>query len=292
LTNRKPRQVSEARLLRDLLSRPGLIRAIGAHNGLTARLAERAGFEAIWASGFEISASYALPDASILAMPQFLEAADAMNATTTIPVIADCDTGFGGVLNAAHTARSYERRGIAGICIEDKHFPKLNSFAAADQVLLSIEEFSEKIYAAKAAQVTDDFVVIARTEALVAGLGQQEALRRAHAFREAGADAILIHSKSRRPEQVLRFAASWQADTPLVAVPTTYSAVHEKELRDAGFKVVIYANQGIRAAIRGISSTLAALASAGNAGAVEGQIASMAEVFELQGMTTPFQTEP
>lgn len=158
---------------------------VGAHNGLTARLAERAGFEAVWASGFEISASYALPDASILTMTQLLEAADAMNAATLLPVIADCDTGFGGPLHVAHTVRSYERRGIAGICIEDKLFPKLNSFAACAQELVPIEEFGRKVTAGKVAQTTDEFLLIARTEALVVGLSLDEALSRADAYREA-----------------------------------------------------------------------------------------------------------
>jgi len=291
MTHREP-QPSKGKRLRSLLADAGLIRVAGAHNGLTARLAERAGFEAVWASGFEISASYALPDASILSMTQFLEAADAMNAATLLPVIADCDTGFGGPLNVAHTVRSYERRGIAGICIEDKLFPKLNSFAGCAQELVPAEEFARKITAGKVAQATGEFLLIARTEALVAGLGLDEALSRADAYREAGADAILVHSKSRSPEQVMQFAARWRWDTPLVAVPTTYADVHEKELLKAGFSMVIYANQGIRAAIRGVTVALSALAAAGRGGAVEDQIVSMGDVFDLQGMTAPFQTHP
>lgn len=279
---------TKARELRERLGGPALIRAVGAHNGLTAKLAERAGFESVWASGFEISASYALPDASLLSMTQFLDAAEAMDAATSLPVIADCDTGFGGPRNVAHAVHCYERRGIAGICVEDKVFPKLNSFAATGHELLPVAEFTQKISAGKAAQDSADFLFIARTEALVAGCAVDEALTRAHAYRIAGADAILVHSKSRAPHQVLEFASRWEEATPLIAVPTTYGAVHEKELKEAGFAMVIYANHGIRAAIRGVNAALGILAEAGRAEAVEDQIATISEVFDLQGMTVPF----
>jgi phosphoenolpyruvate phosphomutase len=275
--------------LRHLLDGDTLVRAVGAHNGLTARLAERAGFEAVWASGLEVSASYALPDASLLSMTQFLDAADAMQTAIAIPVIADCDTGFGGPLNVAHTVRSYERRGIAGICVEDKVFPKINSFAHAHHALVPIEDFTAKIKAGKAEQASDDFLFIARTEALVAGLGMDEALGRARAYADAGADAILVHSVSRSPAQILSVAAAWDRDVPLVTVPTTYSSVHERQLAAAGFKLVIYANHGLRAAITGVSATLAALAEHGSGAAVEPQIATMSEVFELQGSAWTYE---
>ncbi len=187
--------------LRRLLDGPELVRAVGAHNGLTALLAARAGFEAIWASGFEISASHALPDASLLSMTQLLDAAEAMDMACPVPVIADCDTGFGGPRNVEHTVLSYERRGIAGICIEDKMFPKLNSFAAVAHDLVPVPDFVAKVKAGKAAQKSEDFILIARTEALVAGLDLEEAVNRARAYAEAGADAVLVHSKSREPLQ-------------------------------------------------------------------------------------------
>ncbi|MGC9665985.1 isocitrate lyase/phosphoenolpyruvate mutase family protein [Planosporangium sp. 12N6] len=281
---------SKAAKLRALLAGDRITRAMGAHNGLTARLAERAGFEAIWASGLEISASYALPDQSLLSMTQFLDAAEAMDVATNLPVIADCDTGFGGPLNVAHTVRNYERRGIAAICVEDKMFPKINSFAAAAQDLVPLVDFVEKIESGKRAQRSDDFVLIARTEALVAGESVDEALKRAVAYSEAGADAILIHSKSRQPKEILEFAARWTRAVPLIAVPTTYSGIHEDDLHAAGFSVVIYANQGIRGAIRGINATLVTLARSGRGQAVEEQIVPMSEVFELQGMTAKFDS--
>jgi phosphoenolpyruvate phosphomutase len=188
--------------------------------------------------------------------------------------------------------RSYERRGIAGICIEDKIFPKINSFAAADHDLVPIADFVEKLVAGQAARVSPDFVIIARTETLVAGGDINEAIDRSYAYAEAGADAILIHSKSREPNQILEFAAKWDLPVPLVAVPTTYDGIYEHELRDAGFRLVIYANHGLRASIRGIASAYDVLAGAGRCRDVADRIVPMSEVFALQRMPAVYETHP
>jgi phosphoenolpyruvate phosphomutase len=283
---RRP-ETSKAARLRELLQTRRPIRAVGAHDGLTAKLVEQAGFEAVWASSFELSASYGLPDASLVTMTQYLDAAETMDAVVRIPVIADCDTGFGGPRNVAHTVQRYERRGIAAICIEDKLFPKMNSFADAAHDLVPTEDFALKIKTGKEAQEGDDFVVIARSEAFIAGLGVEEALERAHAYSEAGADAVLVHSKSRQPDQVLDFASRWDVDVPLVAVPTMYGAVDEETLYKAGFRIVIYANQGLRAAIRGVQDALSELRRGQRAQVVEDRITSMGEVFSLLGMPAP-----
>lgn len=250
---------------------------------------QQAGFDAVWSSSFEISASHGLPDASLITMSQYLAASEVMDLCVDIPVIADCDTGFGGPLNAAYTVQRYERAGIAAVCIEDKLFPKINSFADASQDLLPTEEFALKIKAAKEAQRDPDFLLIARTESFIAGLDLSEALDRGHAYVEAGADALLVHSKSKRPDEVLEFAARWDSDVPLVAVPTTYNAVTESTLHEAGFRVVIYANHGLRAAVRGVQETLSALLKAGRAAAVQERIAPMHEVFALQGMPAQYR---
>src|SRR3989338_9204423 len=119
--------------LRELFKRDAIIKAIGAHNALSAKLAEAAAFDCIWASGFEISTSYCVPDANILTMTDFLNAAISMNEAVSIPVIADCDTGFGNSNNVIHMVKKYESAGIAAVCIEDKHFPKLNSLVGGRQ---------------------------------------------------------------------------------------------------------------------------------------------------------------
>ncbi|MBP2054497.1 phosphoenolpyruvate phosphomutase [Streptomyces griseochromogenes] len=285
-------QGSKAARLRALLEGTSVVRAVGAHDGLSAKLVQRAGFEAVWASSFEISASHGLPDASLVTMTQYLDAAIAMDAVTDIPVIADCDTGFGGPMNAAYAMQRYERAGISALCIEDKLFPKINSFADAAQDLLPAEDFALKIKNAKEMQSDPDTVLIARTEALIAGRPVAEALERAHVYVAAGADAVLVHSKSRRPEEVLEFASRWESPVPLVAVPTTYNTVTEGELYDAGYRLVIYANQGLRAAVKGMQEVLQDLGGADRAAEIEERIAPMAEVFALQGMPSTFRTKP
>ena len=281
--------MSKAAELRAKLRGDRIVRAVGARDGLSAKLVEEAGFDAVWASSFETSASHGLPDASLVTMTQFLDVAEAMDLVVDLPVVADCDTGFGGPLNVAYAVQRYERRNIAAMSIEDKLFPKINSFADAPQDLLPTEEFALKIKAAKQAQENDDLIIIARTEALIARQGLDEALRRAHAYADARADAVLVHSKSRTPDEVLAFGEKWDRDVPLVAVPTTYPTVTESQLFDVGYRLVIYANQGMRAAIKGMRDTLADLHRSDSASGLEGALASMSDVFALQNMPAAYR---
>ena len=171
----------------------------GAFDAMSAKLVENVGFDAVWAGSFAISATHALPDASILTMTEFLNASSIMANACNIPIIADCDTGFGGPSNVTHMVRKYESAGISSICIEDKIFPKQNSLLENGQNdLLSEKEFVAKILAANEAKNSKDFLIIARIEALISGLGMKEALKRADAYEKAGADAILIHSKQKK----------------------------------------------------------------------------------------------
>jgi len=269
-------------LLRAMLAadRPTLL--AGAHDALTARLVEETGFDAVWASGFEISASHGVPDASVLTMTEMLAAARGMNAAIRVPVVADCDGGFGNAINAIHMVKAYEDAGIAGLCIEDTAFPKRCSlYARGIRELTPIGEQALKIRAACDARRHDATVIIARTEALVAGHGLDEALARGHAYAAAGADAILVHSASRTPDEVFAFARHWAASVPLVAVPTTYSAVSADELWSAGYRMTIFANQGLRAAIRAVRETLCQLRTAGFAESVNDRIVPLADVFEI-----------
>lgn len=270
--------------LRGLFRRAGLVRLVGAHNALGARLAERAGFDGVWSSGLEVSASHGVPDADILTMTELLAAAESMAASVRIPVVADCDTGYGNCHNVIRLVTRYEAAGVAAVCLEDKIYPKVNSFLPNRQELIPTHEFVGKISAAKDTQRSLDFVVIARIEALVAGLGVDEALHRAHAYADAGADAVLIHAKGRSPEPVLRFAAAWDRDVPVVVVPTTYHTVTPTELEDAGVKMVIYANHGLRASIQAMTSTFAEILTTGGSTSVEDRIASLNTVFDLQGV--------
>ncbi|HZC68134.1 MAG TPA: isocitrate lyase/PEP mutase family protein, partial [Nitrospirales bacterium] len=250
--------MTHAAKLRELLRRPGIIKTVGAHDALSAKLIEEAGFDAIWASGFGISASLkCIPDGSFLTMTEQLEVTKNIVEAVSIPVIADCDTGFGNALNVMRTVQEYEKAGIAGICIEDNVFPKRCSFyAGVRRELVSIDEHAGKVRAAKSAQASPDFVVIARTEALIAGWGPDEALKRAKAYAGAGADAVLIHSKSPAFDELRAVSQQWTGRVPLVVVPTIFGSVTADELERHGFKIVIFANQVIRTGIKAIRDTL------------------------------------
>ena len=183
-------------LLRELLHKKDILKVGGAFDAMSAKLIEINNFDAIWTGSFAISATHALPDASILTMTDFLNVSSSITDSCKIPVIADCDTGFGGPSNVSHTVKKFESVGVAAICIEDKTFPKQNSLLKnGTHQLISEKDFVAKIMAAKEAKVNKNFMIIARTEALIAETGMEDALARATAYETAGADAILIHSK-------------------------------------------------------------------------------------------------
>lgn len=268
-----------------LFGRPGVVLAAGAHDALSAKLAEEAGFDAIWASGFGISAVQAVPDANILTLTETLEAVRRICDAVSVPVVADCDNGYGNAINVMRTASEFERAGAAGICIEDNEFPKRCSFyAGVRRDLVPAEEHARKIEAACSARHGRDFAVIARTEALIAGLGLEEALRRARAYAEAGADAVLVHSKEPDFGELRRFGELWTLDVPLVAVPTTYPGVGLDELLAAGFRMAIFANQPLRAAIVAMRDALRTLRATGRASSVDDRIVPLEEVYRLVGV--------
>jgi phosphoenolpyruvate phosphomutase len=272
--------------LRALLQRPGIIKAVGAHDALSAKLIQLAGFDAIWASGFAISASLkCIPDASFITSSEQLDVERNMAEAITIPIIADVDTGYGNALNVMRTVNEQERAGVAAISIEDNVYPKRCSFyAGVRRELIPIEEHCGKIKAAKAAQTIPDFVVIARTEALIAGWGQEEALKRAEAYAQAGADAVLIHSKSPTFDELKTVAKAWSGRVPLVVVPTIFDGVTAAELEDAGFKIVIYANQMVRASIRAMRDALDVIKKDTRPGSVNDRIVKLKEVYDIVGV--------
>lgn len=256
--------------------------AMAAHNPLAAKLAADAGFDAIWGSGFELSASFAVPDANILAMNTHLDMMRAIGAVQDAPVIADLDTGFGNAVNVAYVVPQYAAAGVAAVVIEDKTFPKDSSLRAGGrQELLPVEEFQGKIAAAKA---TDNMLIIARTEALIAGAGRDEALRRGAAYAEAGADAILIHSKQKTPDEIVAFCKAWSGHVPLVLVPTAYPQLSFADIAALGkVGLVICGNHAIRAAVAAMQNTFRRILADGGIAGVENDIASVAEIFALQG---------
>lgn len=260
--------------------------AVGAHDAMSAQLIEQHGFDAIWVSGFGVSTmTFAIPDLNLVTMTEALEAAVRMDAATNLPVVADCDNGFGGLTNVVRTVREYERAGIAGICVEDNTFPKRNSLYQGEskRELIPVAEQVRRIRAAKNAQESPDFVFIARVEALIAGHGVAEACKRADAYAEAGADAILIHSKDKTLREIEGFLESWQGlgKIPLVAVPTLFPTFTVDQLHTKGFQMIILANQPMRAAVKAMEDTLRTMKEQGNAASVDPHIAPVNHVFEL-----------
>jgi len=281
-----------SRKLRERLGQTGPLLVGGAHDGLSALLVSEAGFDAVWASGFEISASHGVPDANILPMSENLRAAARMVEASKVPVIADCDNGYGNAINVIHTVHAYEREGIAAICIEDAVFPKRCSFyTGVRRDLVDPQEHVGKIKACLDTRDDDNFAIIARTEALIAGWGMEEALRRGRSYADAGADMVLVHSKLPHPGEILEFARLWDRDTPLVCVPTTYKSTTATTLADAGYRVIIYANHGIRASIKAMRGAFARILEEKCASAVDDMIAPLAEVYELIGVPTMKQAE-
>jgi phosphoenolpyruvate phosphomutase len=279
--------------LRAALKKPGAVKVVGAHDALSARLIERAGFDGVWASGFAISASLkCIPDASFITSSEQLEVERNIAEAVNIPVIADCDTGYGNALNVMRTVNDRERAGVAAICIEDNVYPKRCSFyAGVRRELIPIDEHCGKIKAAKAAQTVPDFMVIARTEALIAGWGQEEALKRAQAYAEAGADAVLIHSKSKTFDELKTLYRAWSGRVPLVVVPTIFDQTTAQEMEQAGAKIIIYANQPVRAAIRAMRETLDLIRNDTRPGAANDRIVTLPEVYDIVGVPQMEQDE-
>ena len=271
--------------LRNGLESQSILKVGGAFDAMSAKLVENSGFDAVWAGSFAISATHALPDASILTMTEFFDVASSMASTCEIPIIADCDTGYGGPSNVSHMVRKYENAGISSICIEDKIFPKENSLLENGRNdLLSEKEFVAKILAAKEARSNKNFIIMARVEALISGAGMDEALKRATAYENAGADAILIHSKQKTPDEIFEFTDSWKGSAPLVVVPTTYDSVKISELESHKIKMVIYANQTLRVAHMAMTGLLNELIKADHISDVKDKISTMQDIFHLQEM--------
>ena len=271
--------------LRKKLEGNSIVKVGGAFDAMSAKLVESSGFDAVWAGSFAISATHALPDASILTMTEFFDVASNMSSTCKIPIIADCDTGYGGPSNVHHMVRKYENAGISSICIEDKTFPKQNSLLEdGKNDLISEKEFVAKILAAKEARNDKDFLIIARVEALISGAGMNEALKRAVAYENAGADAILIHSKQKTPDEIFEFTDSWKGSAPIVVVPTTYDSVKISELEAHKIKMVIYANQTLRVAHMAMSRLLKEMINADHISDVKDKMSTMQDIFSLQEM--------
>ena len=278
--------------LRQLLESPELSFLMESHDGLSSRIAEETGFEGIWASGLCMSASLGVRDSNEASWTQVLEVLEFMSDATSIPILIDGDTGYGNFNNMRRLVRKLEQRGIAGVCIEDKLFPKTNSFIRGEtQTLADIDEFCGKIRAGKDTQHDDDFCIVARTEGFIAGCGLEETLKRAEAYRKAGADGILIHSKANGPGEVVAFATEWANRSPLLIVPTTYYSAPVELFQQHKISVVIWANHLLRGAVAAMKKVARTIFEQESIVNVEDQVTGLPEIFRLQGVSELLEAE-
>ena len=279
-----PPPLARTARLRQLLQSPQLEFIMEAHNGISARIVEEAGFAGIWASGLTLSAQFGVRDNNEASWTQVVDMLDFMTDASSLPILLDGDTGYGNFNNLRRLVHKLEQRGIAGVCIEDKVFPKTNSFIDGEkQELADIDEFCGKIKAGKDTQRDPDFSIVARVEALIAGWSMSEALKRAEAYRRAGADAILIHSKRSKADEIVEFAREWANRCPLVIVPTKYYSTPTEVFRRANISLVIWANHLLRAAVPAMQAAAREVFAAQSLVGIEERIAPVNEIFRLQG---------
>lgn len=281
--------------MKAMIQRGEIVRAIECHSGLTGMLAESArgangeAFNATWSSSLTSSTIKGKPDIETVNTTDRLDIVQDVLEVTTLPMVYDGDTG--GLPELFHfTVRSLERLGVSACIIEDKTGLKQNSLYGTErkQQLEDVETFCAKIRAGKKAQVTDDFMIFARMESLIAGWGQEEALMRAKAALEAGADGIMIHSKEKKPDEILEFMAEYskfRGNYPgrghLVVVPTTYNSITEAELQKAGANIVIHANQLLRAAFPAMKKTAESILTHGRSKEADSELLGVKEIIRL-----------
>ena len=241
---------------RSLLDSEILEFLLESHNGISAKIAEESGFKGLWAGGLAISAQYGVRDSNEASWTQILEVLEFMSDATSIPIMLDGDTGYGNFNNVRRLIGKLEQREIAAVCIEDKLYPKTNSFIGGNkQQLADIDEFCSRIKAGKDAQKDDLFSIVTRVEAFIAGWGLSEAIKRAEAYRQAGSDAILIHSAMTNPSEILAFQKEWGDRLPVIIVPTKYYSTPTQIFAQAGFSIAIWANHMIRSSIKACKNT-------------------------------------
>ena len=254
--------------LRQLIEMCPVVKTIEAHSGLTGLIAEKTvvenngkldQFDAMWVSSLCDSTAKGKPDIELVDMSSRLRTIDDIMEVTTKPIILDGDTG-GLTEHFVYNVRTLERMGVSAVIIEDKTGLKKNSLFGTEvqQTQASIEEFSAKIAAGKQAQLTDDFMIIARIESLILERGMDDALNRAFAFVKAGSDGIMIHSRKKEPDEILEFCDKFREQdkkTPIVVVPSSFNTITEEELTQHGVNIVIYANQLTRSAFPAMQQT-------------------------------------
>ena len=281
--------------LRQLIEMTPVVKTMEAHSGLTGLIIEKTvveeengrldQFDAMWVSSLCDSTDRGKPDIELVDMTSRLRTINDIMEVTTKPIILDGDTG-GLAEHFVYNVRTLERMGVSAVIIEDKTGLKKNSLFGTEVVQTqdTIENFSAKIAAGKRAQLSDDFMIIARIESLILERGMEDALKRAFAFRDAGADGIMIHSRKKDPAEILEFCDKFRAEdkkTPIVVVPTSFNQITEKELASHGVNIVIYANQLMRAAFPVMKQTAEEILRAHRAKEVDSKLMPFKEIIRL-----------
>ncbi|EKD91577.1 MAG: hypothetical protein ACD_29C00482G0006 [uncultured bacterium] len=266
---------------KEMLNSHGLEFLMEAHDGISSKIVENAGFKGIWASGLCISTALGVRDSNEISWTQVTQVLEHMSAVTHIPILVDGDTGHGNFNNVRILVKKLCQIEIAALAIEDKTFPKTNSFIETKQSLANTQEFCGKIKAAKDSQTNSDFCLIARTESLIVGASMDEAINRATAYYEAGADGIIIHSKKSTAEEVLKFSKLWHHPCPLIIIPTKYFSEPTSSYENKNISMVIWANHNMRAAIRSMENICKTIIAERSVSHVEKNIASVSDIFDL-----------
>ena len=285
--------------LKECINRKGFARILESHSGLSGIIAERARvekngqvieYDGLWESSLTDSATKGLPDASIVGYDSRVHTIDEVLNVTTKPIIVDGDTG-GEPAQFEYLVKHLERLGVSGVIIEDKVFPKRNSLDGnASQKLEDPQIFAEKIKCGKEVTATEDFMIIARLESLIAGMGLDDALSRAEQYMRAGADGIMIHSSAKDPSDILAFAEAYGnlsrrlgTHPALVCVPTTYNSITDLELAARGFEIIIHANHLLRAAYKAMCQVAQNILENGRSLEADLMCAAVPEIFSSVG---------
>ncbi|HEV2639530.1 MAG TPA: isocitrate lyase/phosphoenolpyruvate mutase family protein [Actinocrinis sp.] len=267
--------------LRRLLTHGAGTQLMGVHDGMSAHIATAEGFPALWASGLCMSTALGVRDSDEASWTQLLGIVGTIAQASRLPILVDGDTGYGNFNSARRFAVGAAKAGAAGVCFEDKIYPKMNSFFGDGHHLAPIGEFSGKIRACKDAVDDPDFVVVSRTETLIAGGTVDEALERAEAYRLAGADAVFIHSRKAEVGEIGEFCKLWGDRSPIIIAPTTYHRTSMATFRELGIAGVMWANQSMRAAFSAMRETCRAVLAAESVSGIEDNIAPLSEIFSL-----------
>jgi phosphoenolpyruvate phosphomutase len=287
------------KLLQEQIQKKGFVRIMEAHNGLSALVAESAKtgtgldvveFDGLWESSLTDSASKGFPDVEVIGMESRFHTIDEILEVTEKPLIVDGDTGRSPV-EFEFLVRRLERMGVSAVIIEDKVFPKRNSLdTSANQTLENPDVFAQKIQRGKSQVLTDEFMIVARLESLIAGTGQGDALSRAEAYIRSGVDGIMIHSQQKEPDEILAFAIAYESicqrlgvRPPLICVPTTYNLITDEELAEHGFNVMIHANHLLRSAYKAMEEAAESILRHDRSNEVETICAPTSTIFEVVG---------